>query len=187
MRAPATLSCILILLAMSGCLPPYASVVVRDMPDPNTSFIRHHGDLYTRKNTYDLQSLTDRLASPAISHVKIHRVDGHVVEGRVIALHGIDGCEPIACLDATTTIPLSQVDRIAIYREIPRSERHQGFLVGPTLGVTVAVGVEAIGPGPWDWDNVALATAAGAALGSVFLLRHEELAEQVLFSYDSSR
>jgi hypothetical protein len=172
---------------MCGCLPPYASVVVRDAPEPTRDFVWHDGDMYTLKTAYNLQALAERLASPTISHVRIHRVNGGSVESRAVVLRGIDTNQPVICLDGATTIPLAEVDKITMFREIPKSKRHQGFLVGVTLGATVAVTAEAIDPGPWDWDTIAIATAAGAALGSISLLRHEEKAEQVLFSYTTSK
>ncbi len=187
MRVLAVVGCIVVASALCGCLPPYASVVVRDTPEPTADFVWHDGDLYTRREVYSLQSLAERLALPAISHVKIYRTDDRAVEVRAVELCGLDGNQPTLRLDETTIMPVSEVDRIELFREIPKSQRRQGFLVSVVSVTLLFVAGQGIDPDPWDWNKIAIGTAAGAALGTVSLLRHEELSERVLFVYETNR
>jgi len=172
---------------MCGCLPPYASIVVHDVPDQNQDFIRHDGDMYTRKEAYSLKSLAERLASPGISHVEVHFGDDRAVEGKTVQLCGIDGNQPMLRLDDSTTIPLPEVDRIVLFREIPKSRRHQGFLESVISVTLLFVAGQGADPDPWDWNKIAIGAVAGSALGTGSLLRQEEVSERVLFSYDTNR
>ncbi|MBK9305337.1 MAG: hypothetical protein IPM94_16115 [bacterium] len=150
MRKLALLSWIMIASALGGCLPPYASVVVRDATDLNSQFVRHDGDFFSLEETYSLHALSERLANPAISHVKIYRTGASAFDCKTAVLDGIDGNQLTLCLDASSSIPLSEIDRIDLFREIPETDRHQGFLVSIISVTLLSVAGQGAGPGPWD-------------------------------------
>lgn len=173
--------------ALGGCLPPSASVYVRDDAEPAADFVTHRDDRYTRRAVYNRHSLAERLDSAPISHAEIDLVSGRHLECKKLELDVAGSPHPLLHLDSSSSLPFADVDQIVLFRAIPPAKRRQDFLTAVSTVACMSL-IGAIGDeGPFKWNKLALGVCVGSALGSVSLMRHEERMERVLVSYEPIR
>ena len=187
MRVRVTIVAVVFAWALGGCLPPPASVYVRDDAGTTAAFVMHHDDTYTRRSVYNQHLLAERLGSAPISHAEVALVSGRHIECREIELNVENSDQPLLYLDSSSSISFDDVDQIILFRAIPTAKRRQDFLTSVSMVACMSL-IGAIGDeGPFKWNKLAVGVCVGSALGSISLMTHEERMERVLVSYEPIR
>jgi hypothetical protein len=171
-------------LAMSGCPPPRASLLIRDDHGPyKTSSVRSmtYGDAYYSVQTvYSIDELNARLADDKISSIEMILSDDTEIRGDSVSI--VDGSALLIAEERMRgEYGLSRINRLVLYETIPFSERRDRFLT-PFILMTLISAVGAVSTD--DYSDIWIGPLIGAGLGIPQFLVKSRTTERIFNFYD---